>query len=222
MQDVISGKLLYMKMVMGEDSSTYVNIKNKYLALCPEHKVFLETNLSYIVSYRLNEFESVFNTKVEFAYKSEKFQDRKGRSKTTGTFILDEVKHFVSVNIRCDKAIGKYLLNPDGKALEALKRRFYISLAERGNVRFWLITLARMSNEHSKSFKGSYKAKFNEEYESYYFDIAPTDEQKNINDATIPYSSFEDFGELDECLSELVSSGFDLKTLEKWDKIKKN
>lgn len=222
MQDVISGKLLYMKMVMGEDSSTYVNIKNKYLALCPEHKVFLETNLSYIVSYRLNEFESVFNTKVEFAYKSEKFQDRKGRSKTTGTFILDEVKHFVSVNIRCDKAIGKYLLNPDGKALEALKRRFYISLAERGNVRFWLITLARMSNEHSKSFKGSYKAKFNEEYESYYFDIAPTDEQKNINDATISYSSFEDFGELDECLSELVSSGFDLKTLEKWDKIKKN
>jgi hypothetical protein len=60
MQDVISGKLLFMKMVMGEDSSSYKNLRDKFIDLCPEHNVYLETNITYNVSYRLDEFESAF------------------------------------------------------------------------------------------------------------------------------------------------------------------
>ena len=220
MQDVISGKLLYMKMVMGEDSSTYLSIRDKFLALSPEHRVFLETNLSYIVSYKLDEFESAFNTSVEFAYKS---NDRVGRSKTTGSFIYNDTKHYVAVNIRCDKAIDSYLSNPEEKVVEALKKRLYISLAERGNERFWLITIARMNNEHSTSFKGSYKVKLSENNCGYNCFINIVDSDNNvINNGDKLELNLNDLDHLDECLTAFVKSGFDLKTLEKWDKIKKN
>ena len=144
MTAVISGKLLYMKMVMGETSSTYLTLRDKFLALCPEQKAALDTNLNYLASYRLDEFEVAFGTKVVFAYKPE--GRITGKSKTMGSFILDGEKHLVSINVRCDSTVDKYLSSPDEKSLESLRRILYISLSERGNERFWLVTRARMNN----------------------------------------------------------------------------
>ena len=210
MAAVISGKLLYMKMVMGETSSTYLTLKDKFITLCPEQKAVLDTNLTYLASYRLDEFEASFNTKVEFAYKPK--GRITGKSKTMGFFMLDGEKQWISINIRCDSTIDKYLTTPEEKALESLKKIFYISLCERGNDRFWLITRVRMNNEHTSSFAESYKAKIRIEAES-------TITLEDVPDKAPEESEIID---LDACLSEFISSGFDFKTLEQWDKTKKN
>lgn len=213
MAAVISGKLLYMKMVMGETSSIYLTLRDKFIALCPEQKAILDTNLNYLASYRLDEFEASFGTKVEFAYKPE--GRITGRSKTMGFFLLDGEKHIVSINIRCDKAIDKYLAAPDEKVLESLRKRLYITLSERGNDRFWLITIARMNNEHAGSFSGSYKAKTRT-------DVDKDSQVLEKIDIADEVTHSEELIDLDAFLSEFVSSGFDFKTLEQWDRIKKN
>ena len=258
MPAVIAGKLLYMKMVMGEDSTAYITLRDKFLTLCPEQKPSLRNNLTYLVSYRLDEFENAFNTKIEFGYKPN--SSVSGKSRTMGAFMLEGERHSISINIRCDSIIDKFLANPSDKELVKIKQRLFISLSERGNDRFWLITIAKMNNEHKKSYEGSFVAKvkmlpaemsgrafiageqFNE------FEV-PTDEfgglaslveeelvhpgpfvyNHKINQWVPSHPSVDDtnedgfvHNELDEILTSLVSSGFDLKTLEKWDKIKKN
>lgn len=241
---VISGKLLYMKMVMGEKSSTYITLRDKFLALCPDQKAVLDTNLTYIASYRLDEFEASFNTEVVFAYKPE--SGVTGRSKTMGHFMLDSEKHLVSVNIRCDWAVDQYLATHEASVLESLKKQLYITLAERGNARFWLITRSLMNNDHPKSFIGSYKAKIREGATDYQcpdtgdYDVeTERDEFGNLSFVKVfatnddcseglydPLTESNDIDDgevdIDACLSAFVNSGFDFKTLEQWDKIKNN
>lgn len=128
-----------------------------------------------------------------------------------GYFMLDGEKHLVSINIRCDNAVEKYLTAPEDKILESLKKRLYISLAERGDSRFWLITRARMSNEHGKSFEGEYKAKLREGAYDYQDLVTVSDIIEN-----------NESPEIDVCLSEFISSGFNFKILEQWDRTKKS
>lgn len=203
MPAVITGKLLYMKMVMGENSTAYLSLRDKFLQLCPEQNTALKANLNYLASYRMDEFELAFGTRVEFAYKSQKTIS--GRSKTTGFFKLDEEKHNVAVNIRCDSMVDAYLSAPSEAELEKLKKRLYISLAERCNERFWLITIAPMDNVHKSAYQGVYKAKLR-------LDHSQEDVPFDIDDDT----------SVDDILSAFISSGFDFNTLEGWDKIKKN
>ena len=256
MPAVISGKLLYLKMVMGEESSSYISLRDKFIRLCPEQKAVLDTNLTYLASYRLDEFEESFGTKVQFAYKPE--GRITGRSRTMGFFTLDGEKQFVSINIRCDKAIDSYLASPEAKVLEALRKRLYITLSERGSERFWLITIARMNNEHKKSFKEKFKAKVRINTADQHVELNPEDlpldsavdefagfvDLNNLDDANPahpgPYTydsqscqyvpiELEDAhnleegeSDIDSLLSAFVNSGFDFKTLDEWDKIKKN
>lgn len=227
---VISGKLLYMKMVMGETSSTYIYLRDKFLTLCPEQKAVLDTNLTYLVSYRLDEFETSFKTKVEFVYKPE--TGVTGKSRTMGFFMLEGEKHIVYINIRCDKAVEQYLSAPGENNLEPLKKRLYVSLTERGAARFWLITRSRMNNDHIGEFKGAYKAKTRAESVDCPTDVfAPNQQQdeygNSIGEEYIPIVTeavdiSEEMTDIDACLSAFISSGFDFKTLEQWDKTKKS
>jgi hypothetical protein len=160
----------------------------------------------------MDEFEASFNTKVEFAYKPE--GRITGKSKTMGSFMLDGEKHLVSINVRCDSMIDKYLTAPDEKALESLRKILYLSLSESGNDRFWLVTIARMNNEHSGSFTGSYKAKTRANVDEDYQVIA-------YDDLDVESDPDKELMDIDSCLSAFVTSGFDFKTLEQWDKTKK-
>lgn len=263
MEAVVSGKLLYLRMVMGEDSSVYNKLSEAFETLCPERKKVVDNNLTYEVSYRIDEFESLFNTQVTFKHK-EKTDGMSGKSKNTAICSIDDSQHQIAVNIRCDSAIDKYLANPDNETLSKIKKRFYISLCLRGEKKFWLITRARMVNEHKTSYQDEYKAKVNtdflrlgladEEIESVddldFADlpedelidselastvIAPTQDGRKKNSVKYTYDEQKaDYkplnnsgdilpeNELDEILSAFVSSDFDLKTLEEWDKTKKN
>ena len=216
MQAVIRGKLLYMKMVMSEGSSTYISLRDKFMALCPEQSSTLDTNLNYLVSYRLDEFEKSFNTQVEFAYKPK--SEVSGRSKTMGSFMLGGEKHVIAVNIRCDSFVDKYLSSPSNNVKETLKKRLYITLSERGFDRFWLITIGRMNNIHSRAFKETYKPKLR-------IDVKKENEEvPDESDASLGVVDYDVFTidvDLDELLSKFVKSEGDVKILKTWDKIKK-
>ena len=98
--------------------------------------------------------------------------------------------------------------------LAKIKRRFFISFCLRGQKKFWLITIARMNNEHSGSFTGSYKAKTRVNVDEDYQVIA-------YDDLDVESDSDKELMDIDSCLSAFVTSGFDFKTLEQWDKTKK-
>ena len=256
MECVIEGKLLYLRMVMGEDSSVYNKLLGTFEELCPDRKKVVDNNLTYEVSYRIDEFESLFNTQVTFKYK-ENADGVSGKSKTTARCTIDDHQHQIAVNVRCDSAIDKYLANPDNETLAKIKKRFYISLSLRGEKKFWLITRARMTNDHKTSYKDEYRAKVNpdfswqdldeeddlveltekefidSEYTSASIATSQTPQERNSVIYTYdeqkaeykPLNMSEDLppdNELDEILSAFVSSDFDLKTLDEWDKTKKN
>ena len=214
---VVSGKLLYMKMVMGEESTAYLSLRNQFISLCPEQKAILDNNLNYLASYRLDEFEKAFNTKVLFAYKPQ--NKATGKSKTMGTFNLGDEKHVVAINIRCDSIIDKYLAAPDEKVMMGLRKRLYITLSERASERFWLITIARMNNEHSGSFNEIYKAKLRPKVE---IDSCNDIEDMGSVHEILDYDSLPANIDVDGLLSEFVKSEFDFKTLSTWDKIRKS
>ena len=256
MECVIEGKLLYLRMVMGEDSSVYNKLLGTFEELCPDRKKVVDNNLTYEVSYRIDEFESFFNTQVTFKYK-ENADGVSGKSKTTALCTIDDHQHQIAVNVRCDSTIDKYLANPDNETLAKIKKRFYISLCLRGEKKFWLITRARMTNDHKTSYKDEYRAKVNPDFswqdldeeddlveltEKEFIDsehtsasIATSQTPKERNSVIYTYdeqkaeykplNQSEDLppdNELDEILSAFVSSDFDLKTLDEWDKTKKN
>lgn len=231
MPAVINGKLLYLKMVIGDDSYKYITLRDKFLELCPECGFFSNTNLYYLVSYRLENFELLFNTNIEFAYKPK--NGVIGKSKTMGSFIIGDEKHIVYINSRCDKSIDRYLVTLNETEKVALKKRLFITLSERGSDRFWLITAEKMNNEHPRSFKDTYKPKLR----------IKTDQPSDVVEEQVHSSKLldvlkksiitndlsdyecnieEELIDIDKCLSEFVNSGFDLKTLEKWDKTKMN
>ena len=197
-----------------------------------------------------------------------------GKSKTTATCTIDGTQHQIAVNIRCDGAIDKYLADPDEITLGKIKRRFYISLCIRGEKKFWLITIARMNNEHSSAFNEGYKAKvkvdlnvsslsedaaadseiidildFSDdigeekaltdtpqsnaivqnlppEYEArpgrYSYDESRHMWIREDDDSQVETAPAGGELDLDACLAALISSDFDLTTLEQWDKTKKN
>lgn len=256
MECVIEGKLLYLRMVMGEDSSVYNKLLGTFEELCPDRKKVVDNNLTYEVSYRIDEFEFLFNTQVTFKYK-ENADGVSGKSKTTALCTIDDHQHQIAVNVRCDSTIDKYLANPDNETLAKIKKCFYISLCLRGEKKFWLITRARMTNDHKTSYKDEYRAKVNPDFscqdldeeddlveltEKEFIDsehtsasvaTSQTSKERNsliytYDEQKAEYKPLDQSGglppdnELDEILSAFVSSDFDLKTLDEWDKTKKN
>ena len=240
MESVIAGKLLYLRMVMGEDSSVYNKLLESFETLCPERKKIVDNNLIYEVSYRIDEFESLFNTQVTFKRK-EGTSGMTGKSKTTALCSIDDRKQYIAVNVRCDSAIDKYLANPENETLTKIKKRFYISLCLRGEKTFWLITRARMTNNHKTSYKEEYKAKVNldisrQDFVDEEITILQTEDYKRnsvkytYDEQKAEYKSLVESKDpvpteiptLDKILSEFVSSEFDFKTLDEWDRIKKN
>jgi hypothetical protein len=78
LENVISGKLEYLKMVKGQEDSTYLKLKTKFDTMIKEHSddnvQFIDANYRYIVTYSIPQFEDAFQTKIETA-KSKKGKD---------------------------------------------------------------------------------------------------------------------------------------------------
>lgn len=69
LENVLSGKLEYLKMVKGADNSTYQRLNSQLESLVRQHTgdnvQFADASYRYIVSYSIPQFEDAFRTKIE-------------------------------------------------------------------------------------------------------------------------------------------------------------
>ena len=90
---VINGKLMYLKMVKGEDDSVYTRLHTKFAKLANKDDIAEKTNskgVTYIETTSITEFEKMNFTRIIFAI-SEKGQHY-------AYFMLNEKKILVSIN----------------------------------------------------------------------------------------------------------------------------
>lgn len=122
MINVVEGKLLYLKMVKGEEDSVYQRLWQKFDTLKNETLSILKTNknnITYIETLFLPDFEKSNQTEVVIDYKNDK---------RYAYFVLNDKKELVSVN--------KDITTEE----EKIKDNFAISLCQNArNNRFWLL-----------------------------------------------------------------------------------
>lgn len=90
MDNVIAGKLDYLKMVKGEDDSTYLKLRSSYDYLVSNTIHKQDVSTVYLDSQSVDNFERLLNTKVEIAY------SKKGN--IYACFMLNGQKTMVSVS----------------------------------------------------------------------------------------------------------------------------
>ena len=139
MEEVLRGKIMYVKMVKGEGSPVYK-------ALCAQFNALMErdsevkgqgtkkpTDLYYAFSYPLYQFEDTFQTKLAFKNK------RNGKTYATFSILGKEV--FVALS----KAVNKVLAKEVPEKLTSDKR-LVISLAKSEGHSFWIIRFPAVAN----------------------------------------------------------------------------
>ena len=123
--NVINGKLMYLKMVKGEDDSVYQRLHSKFTRLAAtlsDPSKTTEHGITYIETMAVKDFEKKYSTKISFAVSTPKEiscrpnateEERKDAQRQHlekfvprryGTFILGEKKHLVSINKTITKA----------------------------------------------------------------------------------------------------------------------
>jgi hypothetical protein len=125
MEEVLRGKLLYMKMVKGDNDSVYQALYQKYNSLisrdCSNNTQSTDNNISYVFSTDLREFEKTFHTKIVFA---------KNDDKLIAKFHVGD--HIMKVSISAKYA---NLTEPEVRA----DNDAVISLAKKQGKSFWLL-----------------------------------------------------------------------------------
>ncbi|MBR4552979.1 MAG: RNA-directed DNA polymerase [Bacteroidaceae bacterium] len=147
--NVLSGKLLYLKMVKGEEDSVYIRLSQKFNKLVADFMDVTRrsaTGLMYIKTYTIDEFEKRFNTKIkietfetntkekEINVKTENEGQAKKKTHRYASFILsNEEGEDIKQNISIRRNVK---WNDDPKT----KRKLAVSQCQKGNAKpFWLL-----------------------------------------------------------------------------------
>lgn len=140
MEEVLRGKIMYIKMVKGEGSPVYKTLCSQFTALMERDSEVKgqrgkkSTDLYYPFSYPLYQFEDTFQTKLSFKTK------RNG--KKYATFIISDKEVFVALS----KAVETVLSKKDPEKLVSDKR-LVLSLAKSEGRSFWIIRFPAVSGK---------------------------------------------------------------------------
>ena len=142
MENVIEGKLNYLKMVKGADNSTYIKLLERYNKL--QTLVFLdnETDKSesyiYVHSYRLQEFEELFKTSISLQVSS--------RNNLIGKCVISDKEKPISISKKTQKILCENLTEKaPGTIVESGDlSKCYVTLCRAKGKNFWLITIDPM------------------------------------------------------------------------------
>lgn len=138
MENVIGGKLNYLRMVRGESNPAYRKLQSRYDAL--QELVFVdnETDKSksyvYVQPYTVADFQELFHTKITLAVTREK--------KLVGKCVIDSREKTLAISKSTQKSLCSNLDNlnsGDGVISEELAK-CYVTLCRHKGKNFWLIT----------------------------------------------------------------------------------
>ncbi len=103
LENVIDGKLMYLKMVKGEEDSVYQRLHNKFVTLVEKMKeksITTEQNVTYIETWALLEFEKKYSTEVVITmsdnlhrYAHFMFGDKNAKASVNKNITPDEEKN---------------------------------------------------------------------------------------------------------------------------------
>lgn len=138
MEEVLRGKLMYLRMVKGENSTVYQGLYRKFTELlsrdCGQQgSSQANDKIQYIFSCDLTEFEKVFHTKVMFT--------KNANGKLTASFKTSEHNQDVSVSSKVS-SLGEDVIRKNKDVV--------ISLAKKRGQSFWLVHLRNKVSQSSQ------------------------------------------------------------------------
>lgn len=137
LENVIIGKLDFLKMVKGENDAVYTKFCSRFEALNPSLYDSKKTNekskVNYIESYSTAEFERIFNTKIKFIMNNEGKLSAvyKMGKKEYSIYISSAVKDIVLTEKAKPRKDYRFTIHSlDG---------FYVALCRSNSVNYWML-----------------------------------------------------------------------------------
>lgn len=142
MENVIGGKLNYMRMVKGENDSTYIKLQKRYDSLLGP--VFSDTKTdkgkqyTFVHSYPIDEFNDTFHTKITLEVSS--------KNKLVGKCEICDRTKTLAISKDTQAALCKKLAQkqPGEAVVSKLLSKCYVTLCHDKGKNFWLITKQQM------------------------------------------------------------------------------
>ena len=137
LENVIIGKLDFLKMVKGENDGVYTKFRSRFEALNPNVYEPKNTNtkskVNYIESYSIVEFEKAFKTKIKFIMNDEGKLSAvyKNGKKESSIYVSSAVKDVVLT----EKAKPR----KDYRFTVSSMENFFIALCRSNNVNYWMM-----------------------------------------------------------------------------------
>lgn len=149
MENVIGGRLNYMKMIRGDKNSTYLKLFSRFTALQKSSTATKATtdkeSYKYIQTYPITDFQSLFQTDI--------FLVISRNSKSTETCIKTKIIAKCIINgqtkIIAISAASQYDLllnlecNASGQLTSSVLSQYFITLCSNKGKNFWLITQSK-------------------------------------------------------------------------------
>jgi retron-type reverse transcriptase len=133
MCNVIEGKLLYLKMIVGEDSSVYRKLLSRFRVLNPQ-ETHATNKITFISSCKYDDFVSLYNTEIII----EKQTTEDSRDQFVAHTLMSERESRIWIS---KKVIKKLESLDDQEAVSKLLKRCYVCLAQQSERSFWLLLL---------------------------------------------------------------------------------
>jgi retron-type reverse transcriptase len=197
MRAVVQGKLLYLKMVKGADNEVWRRLQRRFNKLSDAKPSTTEADIKY--KYTIADFEKKIGHSLTFEPNKEGI--------VYCSFSLNGKNTSVMLSRYVRTRITNILAKNDTTALERFRSSYMVVFYERENSGFWRI-------ERKRSWVKTNLVDFmNTDTLAKVISLSPevTDDMEEIS---LPGKS------IDEVLTSLVNSNFDLNTLDEWDKIK--
>lgn len=200
LESVILGKLNYLRMIKGEENSVWRKLQRRYNKLTHRHGD-VSTDIEFINIYSIAQFEKLVGTSLKFGF----VDSPSGNKSLKCCYYLSGKEIDVSMSQPVRTRVEHLLTMPDvEKQMAKFKISYRIGYCKKDSF-FWMLLCKKVTKDSTSN------------------PLSVSDSSDSINsnspskDKTVR-SDIEQ--EIDTILSRLVSSNFDLKTLEAWDKIK--
>lgn len=221
MRNVIHGKLMYMKMVKGEDDPVYQRLLARLSALCPPESSNRKEAGICELAYTIEKFEKQYETTVDFKKAGE-------QSKTPGklfaTSRFNGRNIYIVISKNCQEAIEKLLDGTDEAASEKIRKKFFMVMKRRKNGNpYWVIM--KSNPKTAAAIKSSVKEislddlfAAAQETSAVEADVKVEATNQAGDEAPAKGGSTPDTQSIDAVLSQFLDSNYDLSILEQLDK----
>ena len=246
MASVIQGKLMYLKMVKGENDPVWRRLQKRFNRLSNRDDSSTGTNIIYLHTYSIVDFEKVLGCSIEFYTSVPALGDDEGSETSIFDphFTLNGQTHQIRLSRWIHTRLMNILESGNEEDLKKFKKRYKIAYCKESTDNIDLVSLVAESSDEIEELERNMKARLERERFWMMFRGMKTKNPNIVEVWDINSGSFENseadstadnLGLLadtmeeapkgltsDEMLEKLVESDFDLNTLEQWEKTRKN